>query len=86
MNLLGDYGMLGSFDIIFCRNVLIYFDAAKKSEVLNKMTRILAPDGAIFLGAAESVIGLDTKLAIHPLHRGVLVRNTHAQTLTKKQA
>ncbi|MEJ2124540.1 MAG: protein-glutamate O-methyltransferase CheR [Alphaproteobacteria bacterium] len=86
MNLLGDYGMLGNFDVIFCRNVLIYFDAAKKSEVLNKMTRILAPDGAIFLGAAESVIGLDTKLAPHPKHRGVLVRNTHAQTLTKKQA
>jgi chemotaxis protein methyltransferase CheR len=86
MNLLGDYGMLGSFDVIFCRNVLIYFDAAKKSEVLNKMTRILAPDGAIFLGAAESVIGLDTKLTPHPQHRGVLVRSAHAQTLVKKPA
>jgi chemotaxis protein methyltransferase CheR len=86
MNLLSDYSLLGTFDIIFCRNVLIYFDAAKKSEVLNKMTRILAPDGAIFLGAAESVIGLDTKLAPHPQHRGVLVRNTHAQTLVKKPA
>ncbi len=86
MNLLGDYGMLGTFDVIFCRNVLIYFDAAKKSEVLNKMTRILAPDGAIFLGAAESVIGLDTKLTPHPQHRGVLVNHAHAQTLTKKQA
>lgn len=86
MNLLSDYSILGTFDVIFCRNVLIYFDAAKKSEVLNKMTRILAPDGAIFLGAAESVIGLDTKLSPHPQHRGVLVRNAHAQTLVKKPA
>lgn len=86
MNLLSDYTMLGNFDIIFCRNVLIYFEAVKKAEVLNKMTRILAPDGVILLGAAESVIGLDTQLVPHPQYRGVLVRSTHAQTLSKKQA
>jgi chemotaxis protein methyltransferase CheR len=84
MNLLDEYSFLGNFDIIFCRNVLIYFDTARKSDVLNRMTRILAPDGFLILGAAESIIGLDTKLAPHPQYRGVLVRDTHAQTLSKK--
>lgn len=84
MNLLDEYALLGSFDIIFCRNVLIYFDAPRKSDVLNRMTRILAPDGVIILGAAESVIGLDTKLSTHPKLRGVLIKEAHAQTLSKK--
>lgn len=84
MNLLDEYALLGNFDIIFCRNVLIYFDAPRKSDVLSRMTRLLAPDGVIILGAAESIIGLDTKLATHPKLRGVLVRDTHAQTLSKK--
>ncbi len=84
LNLLNEYALLGNFDIIFCRNVLIYFDAARKSDVLNRMTRILAPEGAIMLGAAESIIGLNTKLAPHPQYRGVLIQEAHAQSLTKK--
>jgi chemotaxis protein methyltransferase CheR len=84
MNLLDDYTLLGTFDIIFCRNVLIYFDAARKSDVLRRMTRTLASDGFILLGAAESIIGLDTQLAPHPRYRGVLVRESHALTLSKK--
>lgn len=84
LNLLNEYALLGSFDIIFCRNVLIYFEAPRKSDVLNRMTRILSPEGAIILGAAESIIGLETQLAPHPQYRGVLIRDTHAQSLTKK--
>lgn len=59
-NLLDDARALGRFDIIFCRNVLIYFDAATKTRVLASLRRVLAPDGALYLGGAETVIGLQT--------------------------
>jgi chemotaxis protein methyltransferase CheR len=58
MNLLDNMSMLGSFDIIFCRNVLIYFDHETKSAVLKQMHKILADDGALFLGGAETVLGI----------------------------
>jgi chemotaxis protein methyltransferase CheR len=57
MNLLNEWG-LGNFDIIFCRNVLIYFDLPTKGKILQKMSDILAPDGALFLGGAETVLGV----------------------------
>jgi chemotaxis protein methyltransferase CheR len=69
-NLLDDYAVLGQFDLIFCRNVLIYFEPNRKADVLNRMARILADDGVVVLGASESVMGLSTKLAAHPQHRG----------------
>ncbi len=72
-NLLSDYGALGNFDLIFCRNVLIYFEADRKADVLNRMTRLLAPDGSLALGSSESIIGLNTKLKQHPKHRGYFV-------------
>lgn len=58
-NLLNDLGGLGTFDIVFCRNVLIYFDQSTKVGVLERMTRAIAPDGYLVLGAAETVIGLN---------------------------
>ena len=57
-NLLSDLRPLGRFDIIFCRNVLIYFDAPTKSQVLEGMAKIIAPDGTLYLGGAETVLGL----------------------------
>lgn len=74
LNLLSDYTPLGRFDIIFCRNVLIYFDAARKQEILTRMSRILAPDGFLTLGASESLIGLKTDLVSHAEHRGIFTR------------
>lgn len=59
-NLLDSYGVLGKFDVIFCRNVLIYFDQETKGTILNRMSDILAPDGSVFLGGAESVIGISS--------------------------
>jgi chemotaxis protein methyltransferase CheR len=76
LNLLSDFTALGRFDIIFCRNVLIYFDAARKMDILGRMTRILAPDGFLTLGASESLIGLKTDLVGHPEHRGIFMRNS----------
>jgi chemotaxis protein methyltransferase CheR len=57
-NLLDDYTALGTFDIIFCRNVLIYFDPPTKSGMLARMAKRLRPDGYLVLGAAETVIGI----------------------------
>jgi chemotaxis protein methyltransferase CheR len=74
LNLLSDFTPLGRFDVIFCRNVLIYFDAGRKADILARMTRVLAPDGFVTLGASESLIGLKTDLVGHPEHRGIFTR------------
>jgi chemotaxis protein methyltransferase CheR len=57
-NLLQDLSRLGTFDIVFCRNVLIYFDQQTKIDVLDRIARAIAPDGFLALGAAETVVGL----------------------------
>ncbi|HXF89987.1 MAG TPA: protein-glutamate O-methyltransferase CheR [Xanthobacteraceae bacterium] len=57
-NLLHDFGRLGVFDVVFCRNVLMYFDQQTKVEVLNRLARVIAADGFLLLGAAETVVGL----------------------------
>lgn len=74
LNLLSDFTSLGRFDIIFCRNVLIYFDAVRKTDILARMTRVLAHDGFVTLGASESLIGLKTDLVAHGEHRGIFAR------------
>lgn len=72
LNLLGDYSIIGNVDVIFCRNVLIYFDGAGKRDVLTKMRRSLANDGFLMLGASESVLGTSTDFVADPVHRMVL--------------
>jgi len=57
-NLLENFVGLGTFDVIYCRNVLIYFDQPTKSAVLERMSKTLAKDGTLFLGAAETVLGI----------------------------
>jgi chemotaxis protein methyltransferase CheR len=58
LNLLQNFASLGTFDIVFCRNVLIYFDQPTKIDVLERMARLLDTDGYLVLGAAETVVGL----------------------------
>ncbi|MBV0934062.1 CheR family methyltransferase [Marinobacterium weihaiense] len=58
LNLLGSYSGLGQFDLIFCRNVLIYFSSDVKLEILRKLHRQLRPGGYLLLGASESLSGL----------------------------
>lgn len=55
-NLLADYGLLGKFDIIFCRNVLIYFDEETKAQITEKMARTLSPNGILVIGSTESLV------------------------------
>lgn len=61
-NLLDDFAAFGVFDIILCRNVLMYFDVVRRSDVLSRLMRQTAPDGLIILGGAEASIGLDGAL------------------------
>jgi chemotaxis protein methyltransferase CheR len=58
LNLLQDFSQLGKFDVIFCRNVLIYFDQETKTNIFGRLARALEPDGFLVLGAAETVVGL----------------------------
>ncbi len=70
-NLLESPAGLGNFDVVFCRNVLIYFDQATKSSVLENISGRLANDGFLFLGGAETVLGLSDKFALIPGKRGI---------------
>jgi chemotaxis protein methyltransferase CheR len=70
-NLLTPYTAMGKFDIIFCRNVLIYFDEKAKSDVIDRMAGILNVPGYLYLGGAETTHGLSTKFKIMDEHRGL---------------
>ena len=72
-NLLESFSTLGTFDVIFCRNVLIYFELAMKRDILDRMSRQIANNGALFLGGAETVIGVSDKFVPHPGHAGIFV-------------
>ena len=70
-NLLGDLRGLGQFDIVFCRNVLIYFDQPTKARVLDAIAGLMPPDGLLYLGGAETVLGITSRFAPMPNERGV---------------
>ncbi|MDF1800266.1 MAG: methyltransferase domain-containing protein [Planctomycetota bacterium] len=59
MNLVGSWSGLPTFDVIFLRNVLIYFDTDVRRKILERAKRHLAPDGYLFLGGSETLLGLD---------------------------
>nr|WP_294548041.1 CheR family methyltransferase [uncultured Rhodopila sp.] len=70
-NLLSDLRTLGRFDIVFCRNVLIYFDQPTKARVLGAIAGIMPSDGILYLGGAETVLGITGRFAPLPAERGV---------------
>jgi len=75
-NLLSDFRALGTFDAIFCRNVLLYFDVPTKRDILARLSRALAADGFLLMGSAESVIGLSDTFAPHQEHPTLVVHKT----------
>jgi chemotaxis protein methyltransferase CheR len=86
LNLLADFSPLGMFDLIFCRNVLIYFDQDTKIDVLNRLARITANDGYLILGAAETVVGLTDRFKMVPDKRGLYAPNAGAMRLSVASA
>lgn len=60
-NLLESFTSLGRFDIVFCRNVLIYFDIDTKRDILERVAQQMEPDGYLVLGAAETIVGITDK-------------------------
>ena len=82
-NLLDDLSSLGVFDIVLCRNVLIYFDQPTKTRIMHAIARRIAPDGSLLLGGAESVIGLCDAFTSFPGLKGVY---GHAAQIPPKPA
>ena len=70
-NLLGDLSSLGKFDVVFCRNVLIYFDTPTKTKVLNGIADLLPADGFLYLGGAETVLGTTDRFEVMQGQRGI---------------
>ena len=73
-NLLDSYAQLGKFDIIFCRNVLIYFSSDVKSKIINQFAGALNPGGYLILGASESITGLTDKFDMIRCNPGIIYK------------
>lgn len=74
LNLLGSFALMGKFDVIFCRNVLIYFSNDVKSQILNKLTMCLNPRGYLILGSSESLTGVAEKYEMIRCAPGIIYR------------
>ncbi len=74
LNLLDSYAHMGAFDIILCRNVLIYFDVVRKADVLSRLSRAMTDDGFLLLGASENAVGVTDRLTAHPESRSLFIR------------
>jgi chemotaxis protein methyltransferase CheR len=83
LNLLHDFSQLGVFDVIFCRNVLIYFDQETKVNIFNRLAKAIEPDGFLVLGAAETVVGLTDVFKPFPERRGLYRPNSLSMALGK---
>ena len=70
-NLLESPARFGKFDVVFCRNVLIYFDQETKTQVLDGIAGLMPNDGFLYLGGAETVLGITDKFQLVPGQRGL---------------
>jgi chemotaxis protein methyltransferase CheR len=73
-NLQNDFGPLGRFDLIFLRNVAIYFSDAFKREIYDKLAKLILPGGGLILGSAETLVGYTTKFKTEEHGRAVIYR------------
>lgn len=83
LNLLHDFSSLGRFDVVFCRNVLIYFDQETKIDVLNRIGKVIEPDGYLALGGAETVVGLTQAFRPVADMRGLYAPNPAGAAMSK---
>ncbi len=74
LNLLQSYGLLGRFDVIFCRNVLIYFSSISKADILSRFAKVLNSGGYLFLGSSESISGYSDDFEMVRCNPGVVYR------------
>jgi len=74
LNLMRPFPPMGTFDVVFLRNVLIYFDLPTKRDILRRVRRVLSPDGYLFLGAAEMTMGVDDSWQRVPAGRSSVYR------------
>jgi chemotaxis protein methyltransferase CheR len=74
LNLTRPFPPMGRFDVVFLRNVLIYFDLPTKRDVLKRVRQVMAPDGHLFLGAAEMTMGVDDAWERVPAGRSSVYR------------
>lgn len=72
LNLLNSYNLLGRFDVVFCRNVLIYFSPEIKMKIISQIHGVLNPDGYLLLGASESLSGLNQKYKMLRCNPGII--------------
>lgn len=86
LNLLDDLRGVGRQDVIYCRNVLIYFDLETKKRVLEQMAALLPDDGYLLLGAAETVLGITDVFKPMPGMRGLYVKNQAAASPSRRIA
>jgi len=71
INLVSDFGALGHFDVVLCRNVLMYMDVDRRRDILRRIAAQLAPDGYLLLGATETIVGLSDEFAPTPGFAGL---------------
>ena len=74
LNLKQSYATLGKFDVVFCRNVLIYFSSDLKRDIISRIARTLNPGGYLFLGSSESITGHSDEFEMVRSHAGVHYR------------
>jgi chemotaxis protein methyltransferase CheR len=86
LNLLHDFSQLGVFDVIFCRNVLIYFDQDTKINIFNRLAKAIEADGFLALGAGETVVGLTEAFKPYPERRGLYRLNGAGAVSAKSPA
>ncbi len=74
LNLIQSWSSLPAMDIIFMRNVLIYFDVETKKAILTKVRKLLKPDGYLFLGGGETTLNLDDSFEQVQINKAVCYR------------
>lgn len=73
-NLTRSFDILGRFDVVFCRNVLIYFSAERKADIIRRIARAMNPGGHLFLGSTESLNGHNDLFEMVSMHGGLAYR------------